>query len=119
MNETYAVILTTAGSQEEAESLASGLVERKLVACAQLLPIGSIYTWEGKVEKDSEVLLLLKARADLYEQIEAHILDNHSYDTPEVLRLDVTQGSEGYLSWISEVSAPSRRRRSVRGDPQA
>ena len=106
MPDTYSVILTTAGSPEEAESLASGLVEQKLVACAQLLPIGSIYTWEGKIEKDSEVLLLLKARADLYEAIESHILEHHSYDTPEVLQLDVKRGSEGYLSWISDVSAP-------------
>ncbi len=101
----YSVILTTAGSAEEAESLAKELVERKLVACAQLLPISSIYTWEGKIEKDSEVLLLLKVRADLYEEIESYILENHSYDTPEVLQLDVKRGSEGYLSWISEVSA--------------
>lgn len=106
MPDTYSVILTTAGSAEEAESLAAGLVERKLVACAQLLPIGSIYRWEGKIEKDSEVLLLLKARADLYEQIEAHILENHSYDTPEVVQLAVERGSAGYLGWISEVSAP-------------
>lgn len=103
---TYSVILTTAGSSGEAEALAGGLVERKLVACAQLLPIASIYRWEGKVEKDSEVLLLLKARADLYEEIESYILANHSYDTPEVLQLGVTQGSEGYLAWIGEVSAP-------------
>jgi periplasmic divalent cation tolerance protein len=105
MKERYSVILTTAGSSDEAESLASGLVSRKLVACAQLLPIGSMYIWEGKIEKDSEVLLLLKARADLYEQIESYILERHSYDTPEVLQLDVKQGSEGYLSWISDVSA--------------
>jgi periplasmic divalent cation tolerance protein len=105
MPDTYSVILTTAASAEEAESLAGGLVERQLVACAQLLPIGSIYTWQGKVEKDSEVLLLLKARADLYEQIESHILANHSYDTPEVLQLEVAQGSEGYLAWIDSVSA--------------
>ncbi len=51
------------------------------------------------------MLLLLKARADLYEEIESYILENHSYDTPEVLQLDVKRGSEGYLSWISEVSA--------------
>jgi periplasmic divalent cation tolerance protein len=104
MPDAYSVILTTAGSSEEAESLAGGLVERKLVACAQLLPIGSIYTWENRIEKDSEVLLLLKARADLYEEIESHILANHSYDTPEVLQLEVKRGSEGYLSWIGEVS---------------
>jgi periplasmic divalent cation tolerance protein len=106
MPDAYSVILTTAGSAEEAESLAAGLVERKLVACAQLVPIGSIYTWEGKVEKDSEVLLLLKARADLYQRIEFHILDHHSYDTPEILQLDVKQGSPAYLAWIDSVSAP-------------
>ena len=107
MPDSYSVILTTAGSPEEAESLADGLVRQKLVACAQLLPISSIYRWEGKVERDSEVLLLLKARADLYEEIESHILEHHSYDTPEVLQLDVKRGSESYLTWISSVSAPS------------
>jgi periplasmic divalent cation tolerance protein len=106
MPDTYSVILTTAGSVEEAEALGVGLVERQLVACAQLLPIGSIYRWEGKIEKDSEVLLLLKARADLYGQIESHILEHHSYDTPEVVQLEVKRGSERYLGWISEVSAP-------------
>jgi len=105
MPNAYSVVLTTAASAEEAESLAAGLVERKLVACAQLLPISSIYTWEGRIEKDSEVLLLLKARADLYEQIQSHILEHHSYDTPEVIELDVKRGSAGYLSWVSEVSA--------------
>lgn len=104
MPDTYSVILTTAGSAEEAETLAGELVRRKLVACAQLLPIGSVYTWEGEIEKDSEVLLLLKARADRYEAIESHILANHSYDTPEVLQLEVKQGSEGYLAWIDSVS---------------
>lgn len=106
MPDAYSVILTTAGSSEEAESLARGLVQRKLVACAQLLPISSIYTWENKVEKDSEVLLLFKARADLYDVIESYILRNHSYDTPEVLQLDLKRGSAGYLRWISEVSGP-------------
>jgi periplasmic divalent cation tolerance protein len=104
MADGYSVILTTAGSTGEAEKLAGGLVEEKLVACAQLLPIGSIYRWEDKTERDSEILLLLKARAELYGKIESYILEHHSYDTPEVLQLGVSQGSPGYLAWITDSS---------------
>jgi periplasmic divalent cation tolerance protein len=104
VSDSYSVVLTTAGSQEEAESLATGLVEGRLVACAQLLPIRSVYAWEGSVEHDAEVLLLLKAQTDAYSSIESYILANHSYDTPEVIQIAVTQGSSDYLSWITSSS---------------
>lgn len=103
----YSVILTTAGSSDEARSLGRGLVEAGLVVCAQLLPIDSVYSWQEKVEEDSEVLILLKARGDRYEAIESYLLEHHSYDTPELLQLDVERGSEAYLAWIDEVSAGS------------
>ncbi len=107
MQDGYSVILTTAGSPDEARALGRGLVEAGLVACVQLLPIDSVYSWQGKVEEDAEVLMLLKARADRYEAIEAYVLEHHSYDTPEILQLKVERGSEAYLAWIDEVGAGS------------
>ena len=107
MPDGYCVILTTAGSPEEARTLGRGLVESGLVACVQLLPIDSIYAWQGKAEEDAEVLMLLKARSDRFEAIEAHLLERHSYATPELVQLDVEQGSAPYLAWIDEVTGPA------------
>jgi periplasmic divalent cation tolerance protein len=107
MPDGHSVILTTAGSHEEARSLGRGLVEAGLVACVQLLPIESIYSWQGKVEEDAEVLMLLKARADRFGAIETLLSEHHSYDTPEIVQLDVARGSVSYLDWIDEVTADS------------
>lgn len=105
MPSEYSVLLTTAGSPDEAQTLGRGLVEEQLVACVQLLPINSIYAWNDDIEQDSEVLMLLKAQSAHYASIEAYLLQHHSYDTPEILQLKVEKGSEGYLSWIDAVSA--------------
>lgn len=98
----YCVILTTAGSQEEADKLAASLVENKLAACVQITPITSYYSWKGKVNKDPEFLLLIKTRDDLYAKVEAHLSQNHSYEVPEIVQLPINQGLEGYLSWVME-----------------
>jgi periplasmic divalent cation tolerance protein len=105
MKTGYSVLLTTAGSPDEAQALGKGLVSQKLVACVQLLPINSIYTWEANVEQESEVLMLLKTRHSLYDAIQAYLLEHHSYDTPELIELDVKRGSAGYLGWIDEVTS--------------
>lgn len=98
----YCVILTTTGSQEEADAIAMGLVEARLAACVQQTPIRSTYRWEGKVVKDEEILLLIKTRTGLYPQVEAWITARHSYDTPEIIMLPVTDGLDDYLRWVDE-----------------
>jgi len=98
----YCVILTTCGSQEEADSIAAGLVEARLAACVQQTPIRSTYRWEGKIVKDEELLLFIKTRADLYPQIEAWIRSRHSYDVPEIIRLPVDAGLDDYLTWVKK-----------------
>jgi periplasmic divalent cation tolerance protein len=100
----FSVVLTTASSQDEAQTLAKGLVEGQLVACAQLLPMTSVFRWEGKIQQDAEILLLLKAKDSLYEEIQAFILEHHSYDTPEVIQIPIAKGSAAYLGWIAEES---------------
>ena len=100
----YAVIITTCPDREQAEALASGLVSTRLAACVQLSDTVSFYAWKRKVEKESVVRLMIKARMALYPEIEAHILENHPYELPEVIMLPITGGLEGYLDWIDEGS---------------
>ena len=102
MPEKYSVVLTTVSSQQESNILAELLVKEKLAACVQTLPITSTYTWEGEMVKDSEWLLLIKTKSEVYEELESFILANHSYDTPEIMQLPVEKGFPGYLSWIDE-----------------
>jgi periplasmic divalent cation tolerance protein len=101
-----AVVLTTVGSQEAASSLARRLVEAGLAACVQLIPIESVYRWEGEVVEEGEVLLLVKIRRARYDDVEQAILDGHPYETPEVVMLPVEAGLPAYLSWLAEVTAP-------------
>jgi len=100
MENGYAVILTTAADQTQAQELAALLVEQRLAACVQMLPIYSCYRWKGQVMNDEEILLLIKTRADLYEEVEAFIKEHHSYEVPEIIQLPVQQGSKPYLNWI-------------------
>jgi periplasmic divalent cation tolerance protein len=101
---SYAVVITTAGSPEEAEKIAMALLDRKLAACIQVTQIKSYYFWEGKVNADPEQLLLIKCKAADYEAIESCIREVHSYDVPEVVQLPVTAGSSSYLKWITDVT---------------
>lgn len=97
------IILTTTSSTDEAESFANGLVESRLAACVQILPkITSVYAWEGKVERESEHLLLIKTLPEKYEVVEKYILDRHSYDTPEIVAIDAERVSSGYLKWLTD-----------------
>jgi len=97
------LILTTAGSRDEAKKIAHALVDRRLAACVNIVSgIESIYRWQGKVEEASEWLLLIKTKAELFEQVRDAIQQLHSYDLPECIMLDVTGGSVPYLDWISE-----------------
>lgn len=97
------IILTTAGSQEEAQKIAHALVERRLAACVNIVPqIESVYRWQGKVETAQEWLLLIKTQAALYERVRDAVKELHSYDLPECVMLDLTAGSQDYLDWIAK-----------------
>jgi periplasmic divalent cation tolerance protein len=95
------IVLTTATNPDEANRLASTLVEERLVACATLIPaVQSIYRWEGKVESSTETLLLLKTGPDQLAALEDRLHELHSYQTPEFLVLNVESGSHRYLDWL-------------------
>jgi periplasmic divalent cation tolerance protein len=103
----YVQVMTTAGSEEEAERIAALLVERRLAACVQVVgPIVSRYRWQGKIEREREWHCLAKTERDRYPEVEAAIRAEHSYDEPEILAIPVLDGSAGYLAWISESVGP-------------
>jgi periplasmic divalent cation tolerance protein len=99
----YVQVLTTVGSEEEAERIGAELLERRLAACVQTIgPIVSRYRWRGKLERAREWQLLAKTEVALYAEVEAAIRASHSYEEPEVLAIPVLAGSAGYLAWVSE-----------------
>ena len=100
----YGVLLTTAPSRDEAAKIAKLLIDEKLAACVQLVPIESFYVWEGKTQNEAEVLLLAKTRTDLFEPAMARIKDIHPYSAPEIVGTQFLAGFKPYLDWISEVT---------------
>lgn len=96
------IVLTTAGSADEARKLADALVDRRLAACVNIVPqIESVYRWQGKVERAAEWLLIIKTQASASEGVRATIEALHSYEMPECIMLDVSDGDQEYLEWIA------------------
>jgi uncharacterized protein involved in tolerance to divalent cations len=96
------VVSTTAGSQGDAERIAEALLARHLAACVQMLPIASRYRWKDELVRDDEILLLIKTRATLFEEVAAEIRAVHSYETPEIISTLVDRASPDYLSWLAD-----------------
>lgn len=102
-------MLLTAPNVGEASRLADMLVGSHLAACVQILPqMESVYRWKGKVERQSEVLLIAKTVRSKFEELERQVRLNHTYETPEIVALPITAGSAPYLDWlIGSVDDPS------------
>lgn len=97
------VVLSTAGSVEEARKIARYLVEQQLAACVNIVPqIESIYRWEGKIESSREWLLLIKTTAANFWKVREAIGEMHSYDVPECIAIGIEDGGADYLQWIGE-----------------
>jgi periplasmic divalent cation tolerance protein len=95
------IVLSTAGSREEAESIARGLIDERLAACVNLVPgLVSVYRWLGEVESSDEVLLVIKTTATSVEAVEGALRRLHSYEVPEMLVLTPEAGSHAYLEWL-------------------
>lgn len=103
--ESFFEIITTVDTMEEAEKIARAVVEKNLVACAQISgPIVSIYRWKGNVEQAKEWRITMKSRKDLYGNIEKTIMSLHPYEVPEIIAIPILEGSEKYLEWIKETT---------------
>lgn len=101
------VVLVTAGSEAEAESLACHLVEARLAACVSVLPVRSIYRWQGKIHTEPEWQLIIKADLSQFEAIAQTITQHHSYEVPEIIALPIVAGLPDYLSWLQAQVQPS------------
>ena len=97
------IVITTAGSQDEARKIAEALVTRRLAACVNIIPrIQSIYWWQGKVGESREWLLVIKTTAAAFNRVASAIKEMHSYELPECVCLTIEGGSQEYLNWIGE-----------------
>lgn len=103
MGSSYALVLVTVGSKDEAKKISTAILEKKLCACVNIVPgIESSYHWKGKIEHSQELLLLIKTRKELFDQLCEEIKSMHSYSVPEVIMLSIKDGSASYLDWISD-----------------
>jgi periplasmic divalent cation tolerance protein len=101
-------IMTTTDSRDEARSIAAALVERKLAACAQISSIQSFYTWEGEVQDDDEFRVLIKTTKARYADVEAAILELHSYDLPAIVAFEITHAYGPYADWVADSVSGAR-----------
>ena len=99
----HIVVLTTAGSKDEADKLSRGLVEKKLAYCVNTVSsIQSTYFWEDKLCVDEELLLVIKTQEVKFSALELWIRENHSYDVPELIALPILKASVDYLKCIDD-----------------
>jgi periplasmic divalent cation tolerance protein len=97
------LVLTTAGTGDEARRLADAMVERRLAACVNIVKgVQSIYRWKGKTEEAEEWMLLIKTTAAAFERVRDTIKELHSYELPECISIAISDGSAAYLKWIGE-----------------
>ena len=97
------IVLTTLGAYTDAVAFARALVDERLAACVNILPVmTSIYRWKGTIEEDREQQLVIKTTSDRIEALEARLHELHPYEVPEFLVVGVTDGSPAYLEWLGE-----------------
>jgi periplasmic divalent cation tolerance protein len=97
------IVLSTAGSQDEARKIARHLVESRLAACVNIVPqVESTYRWQGKVESSQEWLLVIKTAADRFARVQEAIRELHSYELPECIAINIEDGSTDYLEWLTK-----------------
>merc|ERR1712131_80329 len=101
---THSAAFVTCPNDTVAKDLARGIVEKKLAACVNIIPkITSVYEWQGKIEEDSEVLLMIKTRSSTVPALAEYVRSNHPYEVAEVISLPIDQGNPPYLKWIGDV----------------
>lgn len=97
----FGIALTTVATPDDARRLTDGLLDQRLAACVQALPIQSAYRWKGAIQREPETLLLIKTRAALYPAVEAFLRAHHPYETPEIVFVPIAAGATDYLRWLA------------------
>ena len=102
-NQSNIVIFVTCACLKEANKISAKLLDKKLVACVNLIKgVHSAYWWKGKIEKADEVMLVMKSRKELFGKIVSEVKKLHSYSVPEIIALPIIAGNPEYLNWIRE-----------------
>lgn len=99
------LILVTVPSREEADKIARRVVEDRLAACVNIVPqVRSLFTWEGKLSQEDEVLLVMKSRRSRFPELADTVKELHSYSVPEIIAVPILEGTADYLHWIADVT---------------
>ena len=98
----YCLIKTTYKYKKEAKNISKILLVSKLIACAQICKIESLYFWESKIMDEPEFLLMIKTKSSYFKKIQKLILQNHSYKNPQIIKIEIEDGSENYFAWIED-----------------
>ena len=107
MNPEYVVVLTTLPADADGQAFGQALVEEKLAACVNLMPLmESVYRWEGRVEHETERQLVIKTSRDRLSELHDRIRQLHPYEVPEFIVLPIVDGSDPYLRWLAESTRP-------------
>ncbi len=102
------VVMVTGGSAAECKRIARRLLDKRLVACVNLLPrMRSLYRWKGKIADEAEYLMILKSTRELFPELRKEVEKQHSYSVPEVIALPIIDGAPNYLNWVAECVATS------------
>lgn len=103
MNADHLVVLCTCPTAHDADAIATAVLEERVAACVNRIPgVRSAYRWEGRIEKDDEVMLIIKTTMSHFDRLEALIRSLHPHDVPEIIGLPIVVGSRAYLDWIGE-----------------
>ena len=97
------VALSTVSTAADAERIATALVERGLAACVNVVPgVVSIYRWKGEIQRDEELLLVIKTRTERFEELRELLVSLHPYEVPELIGFEIAAGHAPYLAWLDE-----------------
>ncbi len=96
------LILSTFANKKEAQRIGKELLNKKLIACYNLVPVESAYWWKGKIEEANEILMIMKTNKN-FSEVEKFILEHHSYDIPEIITVEPKSVNKKYLKWIEEI----------------
>ncbi len=102
MTGQYCITLTTTNDEENTKKIIDAVLSKKLAACIQTMPIQSHYLWKGEVCCDNETLLIMKSTKACYAELETMIVENHNYETPQVVQVPFAEGFNPYLTWLEE-----------------
>ncbi len=108
---SYVMVVMTTANREEAVKIVRQLLQERLIACANIVgPVSSLFWWKEKIEEAEEILVFMKSREELFEELSEKVRTLHSYEVPEVLALPIVKGSPSYLEWFDASLKPVKNR---------